>query len=93
MQFTHEYLYELLKRNICSVTFTKVDGTERTMDCTLQDTFLPEEYRGKGSVLTEAGSSISVWETSSGSWKAFRTDSIKSITVNNNTGTGTQQLL
>ena len=94
--FTQEYLYELLKRNVCSVTFVKLDGTERTMECTLADAYLPEEYRGRGTILTEGGSSLSVWETSSNSWKAFRIDTVKKVTVENSsvdTNSGIPQLL
>lgn len=84
-----EQLIDLLKNNVCSVTFTKVDGTTRRMECTLKDEFLPEAYRGKGTVLTEGGSSISVMETATNQWKAFRIDSVLKVEIaNDNFGAG-----
>ena len=41
MVFTKENLLELLRNNLVTVTFTKVDGTERTMTCTLLGEYVP----------------------------------------------------
>jgi DNA-directed RNA polymerase beta subunit len=46
--FTVESIYPILKNGIVTVTFNKVDGSERVMRCTLNDAYLPEEHRGKG---------------------------------------------
>ena len=69
-----------LQRETLEVTFEKVDGTMRTMKCTLIPNYLPEEYRGKAPMLTEvAPTSISVWDTEASSWRAFRLDSVRRI--------------
>ena len=39
--WTYEELVEKLHETPLYVTFTKVDGTERLMHCTLNSTFLP----------------------------------------------------
>ena len=36
-------LVEGLKKNVIKVTFTKVNGDERVMRCTLHDSILPEQ--------------------------------------------------
>ena len=69
-----------LQRETLEVTFEKVDGTMRTMKCTLIPNYLPEEYRGKAPMLTETiPTSISVWDTEASSWRAFRLDSVRRI--------------
>lgn len=71
-------LKELLKSNIVEVTFTKVNGEKRKMNCTLQPSFLPE------TVVTEetrkaSDTSIAVWSVDDGGWRSFRWESILSF--------------
>jgi hypothetical protein len=75
-------LSELLKNNVMTVTFTKVDGTERTMRCTLLPEYLPPETGGK-QMLTEGvvRNNLSVWDVDANGWRSFRVDSIKNIRV------------
>lgn len=40
-QSKRQELIEQLRKGICAVTFTKVDGTEKTMRCTLKEDLLP----------------------------------------------------
>ena len=47
MIFTKESLVDLLKNNVVTVTFTKVDGTDRTMKCTLLGEYVPAPTEGK----------------------------------------------
>jgi hypothetical protein len=75
----YNYIRGMLKSNLCNVTFTKVDGTERHMRCTLADRFLPEQYRGKGDLLTEAGNTIRVFDLDINEWRSFRVDSVTNI--------------
>ena len=42
MMKKREILVEGLKNNLVKVVFTKVNGDERTMNCTLHDSVLPE---------------------------------------------------
>ena len=39
---TRQEIIDKLKAGVCEVTFTKVDGTERTMQCTLSEHYLPK---------------------------------------------------
>ena len=77
--FTYDNVYSILKNGVASVTFTKVDGSNRVMRCTLMDQYLPEQYRGKGAMLTEAGNTIRVYDLDLGEWRSFRVDSVTSI--------------
>lgn len=79
--------YELkqqLQGNVATVVFTKADGTERTMRCTLLAEYLPAPEGPQ--LLTEStrkenDSVLSVWDIDNGGWRSFRIDSIKSIAV------------
>jgi hypothetical protein len=77
--FTFDSIYEQLKAGRCRVTFTKVDGTDRTMNCTLKDEMLPEQYRGKGTILTEGSNVIRVYDLDLNEWRSFRVDSVKNV--------------
>mgnify|MGYP002641684500 FL=1 len=73
-------LVEGLKNNLVKVVFTKVNGDERTMNCTLHDSILPEP------TITETTKkvnpdTISVWDIDNGGWRSFRLDSIKEFRI------------
>jgi hypothetical protein len=75
-----EVLVEGLKRNLMKVVFTKVNGEERTMLCTLHESVLPEP------IITESTKkvnpdTISVWDIDNNGWRSFRIDSIKEVKV------------
>lgn len=79
-----DWILKMLQNNVCSVNFTKVDGSQRVMRCTLMPAYLPEEYKNKGQLLTEyGGSSLSVWDLEANSWRSFRVDSVRSLTIDN----------
>lgn len=78
------WMLNQLQNNICEVTFTKVDGTSRKMRCTLSPQYLPEEYRGRGSLLTETDrNTISVWDLEASGWRSFRVESVSTFTALN----------
>ena len=78
--FNRNEIVELLRTSVINVTFTKLDGTDRTMECTLLPDRLPEEYRTQTPVEKEVvGNAISVWDVGVGGWRSFRVDSVKAI--------------
>jgi len=83
MIFTKENLSELLRNNVVTITFTKVDGTERTMKCTLLGEYVPNAVTNGRVLLNEntGSQSISVWDVEANGWRAFRIDSVKNISV------------
>lgn len=78
--FTKEELQEQLKTGPQIVTFTKADGTERVMRCTLNESYLPlqEEKETKRKPNDEV---VPVWDLDKNAWRSFRVDSVKSITA------------
>lgn len=78
--YNYNYLVDRLKESVITVTFTKVDGSERTMTCTLLPNYLPEQYRNNAPILSEeVGNVISAWDVNAGGWRSFRIDSVKSV--------------
>ena len=76
-----EALVKSLQKNIMSVVFTKKNGEERTMHCTLSEHILPEitgESKRKENLEV-----LSVWDTDKDAWRSFRLDSIKDLKVIN----------
>jgi len=75
-------IVESLHQGICEVTFTKADGTERVMKCTLSKSILPPNTR---QVLTEnepqGGNPnlVAVWDTEANGWRSFAVDRVKSF--------------
>ena len=75
-----EVLVEGLKRNLMKVVFTKVNGEERTMLCTLHESVLPEPTITESTKKVNPDT-ISVWDTENDDWRSFRLDSIKEMKV------------
>ena len=77
-------MVEALQRNICRVTFTKVDGTNRVMFATLKADILPENtFEGNQSLLTEGDGDqelLTVWDTHADGWRRFRVSSVIEFT-------------
>jgi hypothetical protein len=68
------------------VTFTKKDGTEREMQCTLSESLIPADKQPKSGVeeassSQTSGSAVRVFDTTIQEWRSFRWDSIKSVTL------------
>lgn len=64
-----------LKEGDVSVTFTKKDGTERVMKCTLKEDVVPSVESSK----KENVGVVVVWDTEKKSWRSFRMDSITNV--------------
>lgn len=67
--------------NGTKVVFTKKDGTEREMLCTLIESKIPGDKQPKSE--TQGGSTIGqavrVFDLDKGEWRSFRFDSVKSV--------------
>jgi hypothetical protein len=75
-----DILVEGLKRNLMKVNFTKVNGEERTMNCSLHESLLPESTPS-ATTKKENLDVIAVWDIDKGAWRSFRLDSITDYTV------------
>lgn len=73
-------LKELLKTSVVEVVFTKTNGEKRTMNCTLQSSFLPESVE-KEETRKQSDTSLAVWDVDVGGWRSFRFDSLISFGI------------
>jgi hypothetical protein len=69
-------MIEELQKGVCTVVFTKSDGSERIMHATLQESFLPPPAPVKeGAKPREPNFEIvNVWDTDESGWRSFRLD-------------------
>ncbi len=83
MIFTKENLTDMLRNNVVTVTFTKVNGEERVMRCTLMSEYVPNAPSNNGQVLIQESESkaVSVWDMEANGWRSFRVDSVKNISM------------
>jgi len=70
-----ERIHTLLKSNVVEVKFTKVDGTERVMNCTLKPSLIPEEAKPKTD-KHGAEHVLPVWDVDKEDWRSFRVDNV-----------------
>lgn len=72
-------LHDDVVKDLC-VTFTKKDGTERKMLCTLSEGRIPADKTPKeGTTSQTAGSALRVFDTEKQEWRSFRWDAITNV--------------
>ena len=71
-----KWLAGILEQSVVEVTFTKKDGTERVMNCTLLEDYLPETTGAGRSAGSDA---LAVYDVDADGWRSFRWDSIKAV--------------
>ena len=89
LEVTQLELVEKLQTEVVSVTFTKADGSDRTMLCTKMITKIPTEFHPKtdkevNPKLDENGNpiisdNITVWDVEKEGWRSFNFSKIKAI--------------
>jgi len=78
-------LKQILENSVTTVVFTKVNGEQREMKCTLISEYLPKEDVAGKQLLTETltrkenPSTLTVWDVENNGWRSFRVDSINSV--------------
>lgn len=63
------------------VTFTKADGTERTMRCTLQEGVVVPHEKKTERVKESNDNIVPVWDLEKSAWRSFKFDAIKHVTL------------
>ena len=79
--WTYELLRDANAKNLC-ITFTKKDGTERAMRCTLAESRIPADKTPKGSEEKSSqttGFAVRVFDTEVNEWRSFRWDSVTKV--------------
>ena len=82
--FTRDGLVDLLRHNVVTVTFTKVNGEERVMDCTLLADMIPNAPTQNGELIVEGKSTsnnIAVWDVKAQGWRSFRISNVKNVSI------------
>jgi hypothetical protein len=72
-----KWLKNVLETDVVEVTFTKKDGSERILKCTLKEDVLPEVQNKE--TKEKSQEALAVWDVESEGWRSFRWDSIKSV--------------
>jgi hypothetical protein len=78
--FTKQDIKTALQHSVGEITFTKTDGSERILKCTLQSKDLPvvEVVEGKNS-KPENPDTLAVWDLENNGWRSFKIASIISV--------------
>ena len=84
MKYTYEKIVQKLTTSDVpvTVTFTKMDGTARDINCTLSKALIPQEKSPKGTgseKLKENKDVIRVLDTDIQEWRSFKVASITNI--------------
>jgi len=74
-----DWLLGLLRSQIVDITFTKKDGSERILKCTLMESKIPTEKVPKGTEKSKNDEVVPVFDVENDGWRSFRWDSIKQI--------------
>lgn len=72
-----------LKESIANVTFTKKDGTERVMKCTLKTEFLPiQKVKSESKVSRKVNDAVvAVFDIEEQGFRSFRLDSVTNFST------------
>ena len=75
-------LKEILEDNVATVVFTKVNGEQREMNCTLLAEYVPA--KSEPTLLQESAESndvIRVWDVDKNGWRSFHLGSVEYVHV------------
>jgi hypothetical protein len=73
---TKDEMKAAIAKNVCTVVFTKLNGEERTLHCTSNTEFMPEDHRPRASVNGREDV-IAAYDVVNKGWRSFRIDSVK----------------
>jgi hypothetical protein len=80
MIINKDTLRKELKEGVKTITFTKTDGTQRVLKCTLQEFVLPQVDATKlVTAKKQNDEALAVWDIENAGWRSFRYDSIISV--------------
>jgi len=81
--FEREMLKNALEKNIVKVTFDKVDGTKRVMECTLMEDVIPSTIPTKETKepRTVNANVLNVWDIEKRDWRSFRVANVTDYTL------------
>ncbi len=79
-EFTKEEIVSVLHKGTATVSFTKVDGSTRIMECTLKADMIPEQPQKKTDRVKKPNDAVlSVWDLNANGWRSFRIENVFDI--------------
>jgi len=74
-------IIDMLHNETVNIAFTKVNGEERIMHCTLQEDLLPQQVDTEEAVQKKKPNPdvLAVWDVEAKGWRSFRWDSLKTV--------------
>lgn len=76
-QWNKQELSTMLAKGICQITFTKVNGEQRVMPCTLKEEFLPNKTTPTTASLNETN--MAVWCVDKQAWRSFKVANVTDV--------------
>jgi hypothetical protein len=77
-----EWLKGMLYMGPAIVTFTKIDGTDRVMKCTLEESKLPKvEIKEGAKPRKESNTSMCVFDLEKNEWRSFTIKKVKQVNI------------
>jgi hypothetical protein len=74
-----QLILKAIKNSDVTVLFTKKDGTDREMLCTLAESLIPSDKRPKTENTKFSDDALRVFDLDKKEWRSFRWDSIKTV--------------
>lgn len=76
-----EQLKDQLRSGVTTITFTKVDGTERVMKATLDRSLLPEQMDVEEYISEKRQNEdvLAVWDVEKEGWRSFRLENVTRV--------------
>ena len=74
-----DWLKSMLKSQEVTISFTKKDGTERKMLCTLSESKIPTEKAPKNTGKAKSEDALAVFDVEKQDWRSFRWDSVTRV--------------
>ena len=78
-ELTREYMIAELQKRVCRVIFTKINGEERDMQCTLMESALATAGDKHDSKKQRNDNTIACWDTLKNEWRSFRVENVVSF--------------
>lgn len=72
-------LQALLRQGTATITFTKKDGTERVMKCTLQEGVVVPHEKTTDRVKEPKDDILPVWDIEASAWRSVTVPNIKTV--------------
>ena len=76
-------LAEMLRDGKLQISFVKKDGTNRVMNCTLQEKYLPTLMEDEEITTKDNPNVLCVWDIDNNGWRSFRINSIIDVRIVN----------